>query len=70
MFTKQHYIEIAKVLRVEETHKPFYQTMVSRGGHTSLVHSFIELFEKDSKGFNRRKFLDAIYSEEVNDEEE
>lgn len=50
MFTKEHYIAVAKVIRK---------------GRTFIIQNFMELFEKDSKKFDRKKFLDAIYGKEV-----
>ena len=49
MFTQQHYVEIAKILRK---------------GRTSIIGNFIELFEKDSKKFDKQKFINAIYEKE------
>ena len=62
MFTQRHYKEIAKILKTEEMHKPFYKELVAKSAHTGMVHNFIDLFEKDNKEFDRKKFLDAIYS--------
>ena len=69
MFTKEHYIKIAKVLKIEEMHKPFYKELVARNAHTGMVHNFIELFENDNPKFVRSEFLDAIYGKEEKHEE-
>ena len=56
MFTHQHYVEIAKVLREPNDpsigFQPFY--------YYTLVKKFLELFKKDNLKFDEIKFLNAI----------
>ena len=61
MFTKEHYIEIAKVL------KATIDVMTnSEGMHirSKTVQDFVSMLEKDNDKFDADEFLDAIYGKE------
>ena len=61
MFTQQHYIEIAKVLKSSKRHTlPFVSEKVL---FSMVVQDFVSLFENDSEKFDAEKF-DAIYGKE------
>lgn len=53
MFTKEHYIEIAKILK---------KNKLSR--FSMIVEDFVELFRGNPK-FDKETFLDEIYRKEV-----
>lgn len=55
MFTKEHYVEIAEMLK-----NSIHDRRIS---HFALVQDFIELFRKNPK-FDVNKFLDVIYGRE------
>lgn len=62
MFTKEHYIEIAKVLKDAET-----TPLASVGGRlllSKVVQDFVLMLEKDNSKFDAEKFLDIIYGKE------
>ena len=72
MFTKEHYIKIAKILKDGEHFKrrvfPLY--VLSRNTRSKIVQDFICMLESDNKKFDVEKFLDIIYGkEEMNDKE-
>ena len=56
MFTQQHYIEIAKILKQHD----FPQTIAQ----AKIVQDFVHMLEKDNKKFDAEKFLDTIYGKE------
>ena len=60
MFTKEHYIAVAKVLK---QNKPtcFY---TDKALFRKIVSDFVELF-RENKEFDEQKFLDEIYGKEV-----
>jgi hypothetical protein len=59
MFTQQHYIKIAEVLRRNRTTILYDSSVLFK----RLVWDFVELFKENSK-FDEKKFLDAIYGKE------
>lgn len=60
MFTKEHYVAVAKVLKDNKV-TAFYTSAVL---FKKLVWDFVKLFKENSK-FNEKKFLDEIYGKEV-----
>lgn len=63
MFTKEHYIAVAKVLRHSKN------LLVSRGEHALFVvtlDNFIALFRENLK-FSEVAFLDEVYGSDVSD---
>ena len=61
MFTRQHYIKIAKVLK--KTVGFVVGSEVS-SVRSRIVLDFVELF-KENPEFNKEKFLDEIYGKET-----
>ena len=61
MFTKEHYVEIAKVLKQRADILVLTDVMVFRSG---TVQAFVAMLEKDSSKFDAEKFLDVIYGKE------
>ena len=62
MFTQQHYIAVAKVLK--KTVGVIGGTRIS-SLRSRIVLDFVELFKENPK-FDKEKFLDAIYGKEEN----
>ena len=62
MFTKEHYIKIAKVLKGRVAIMTSSEGSFMRSG---TVQAFVVMFEKDNKKFDKEKFLDEIYGMEV-----
>ena len=61
MFTKEHYVEIAKVLRKTKGNiKPIQISIF----HSTIVWAFVNLLKDDNPKFNENKFLDSIYGKE------
>ena len=60
MFTKEHYIAVAKVLHCNKS-TVLYDNQVL---FSKVVQDFVSLFEKDNKKFDAEKFLDIIYGKE------
>ena len=61
MFTKEHYIEIAKLLSAVHKQVPFVSAKMLC---EMAVDDFVLFFKMDSPKFNDEKFLDAIYGKE------
>ncbi len=59
MFTKEHYIAVAKVLKDNKGTCLYTQRVLFR----KIVLDFVELFKENPK-FDAEKFLDEIYGEE------
>ncbi len=62
MFTKEHYIEIAKILKKNEETNPY---LCTRKFQSMTVRRFVLMLESDCSEFNEEKFLDAIYGKEA-----
>ena len=60
MFTKEHYMKIAKLLK--DFKLP--ATPIGEVIYEKLVDAFIELFDLDNPNFNQRAFMEAIYGKE------
>lgn len=60
MFTKEHYIKIAKLIKNFD----LPPTRLGEIVHVKLILSFIELFEDDNSTFSKEEFAEAIYGEE------
>lgn len=67
MFTKEHCMKIAKLLKDSRggKHPPLQFTLF----HSRIVQDFVSLFEEDTSKFDVEKFLDVIYGKEVNKHE-
>jgi len=63
MFTKKHYIEIAKVLRDSQDEK-YVQSVQFKLCHLIIVQDFVALLEEDDSKFDAEKFLNAVYGKE------
>lgn len=68
MFTKEHYIKIAKVLK--KTALPIHRkrTALVNGEtimHRTIVQRLVELFRENPE-FDKGTFLDEVYGKEVN----
>ena len=61
MFTKEHYIKIAKVLKERVAITTHLEGSFMRSG---TVQAFVVMLEKDNKKFDAEKFLDEIYGKE------
>ena len=61
MFTKEHYIKIAKVLKERVAIITNSEGLFMRSG---MVQAFVDMLEKDNKKFDAEKFLDEIYGKE------
>jgi len=61
VFTQQHYIKIAKILKANEEENPYLST---KEFQSLTVQRFVAMFEGDNKKFNKENFLDAIYGKE------
>ena len=61
MFTQQHYIAVAKVLKERVSIMTNSEGSFIRSG---TVQAFVSLFEKDNPTFDAEKFLDEIYGKE------
>lgn len=59
MFTKEHYIAVAKVLKQNKTTLLYTERVLFR----KVVLDFVELFKENPK-FNEEKFLNEIYGKE------
>jgi hypothetical protein len=60
MFTKEHYIAVAKVLKKTVG---FRASSEVSGVCSRIVMDFVELFRENPK-FDKEKFLDEIYGKE------
>jgi len=60
MFTKEHYIKIAEVLRDSQDEKGIEFKLC----HHMIVQDFVALLEEDNKKFDVEKFLDIVYGKE------
>lgn len=63
MFTKEHYVEIAKILK-ENRLSAMTEYPLPMQVNAKIVQNFVSLFEKDSSNFDAERFLDAIYGKE------
>jgi len=70
MFTKEHYIAVAKVLRTYEMRVGATYNLPLVNIRSSIILDFAELFKGDNSEFDKDKFLDAIYGKEVKKSEE
>ena len=70
MFTKEHYIAVAKVLRTYEMCVGATYNLPLVNIRSSIILDFAELFKGDNSEFDKAKFLDAIYGKEVSKSEE
>ena len=66
MITKEHYVEIAKILKIAEEINPY---LSSREFQSKLAQDFVSMLERDNPKFDAEKFLDMIYGKEVSNEE-
>ena len=62
MFTKEHYIAVAKVLGKAKRRVPLYKadTLIC-----ALLDDFIKLFKEDNKRFDKEEFCDVVYGKEI-----
>lgn len=61
MFTRRHYIKIAEVLKERCKIITDSEGSFIRSG---IIQAFVRMFEEDSKKFDAKKFLDAIYGKD------
>jgi len=60
VFTQQHYIKIAKLLKKHSKEIPSFAQL----SFNVLVQDLVVMLEKDNKKFDVERFLDAIYGKE------
>ena len=64
MFTKEHYVEIARALKGTLVYaNNRFDAVGSHIAHR-VVRDLISMFRSDNSTFDRKKFVDAIYGKE------
>ena len=63
--TRQHYIEIAKILNKyqEASTKGYYSTkgyICTDQNYTQMILDFCAMFKVDNRNFNAQQFIDAV----------
>ena len=59
MMTRKDYIAISDVLNL-------FRNAIDRGIMEDLVSEFADMLQEDNSNFNRKRFAEAVFGEEVN----
>ena len=66
MFTKEHYIEISKVMRESNPDYDIIRDndvyLNKKGMWFKVLEKLIDMFEEDNKRFNKDKFINNIHN--------
>lgn len=58
MMTRKDYVNVADILNL-------FRNAIDRGIMDDLVNEFSDMFAEDNPNFNRTKFYEAVFAEEV-----